>query len=216
VDARLDDSRAPVLLPNQTLASSISLPLAYDAATPYWLVPTETSGITATQNSTLPAMFDLGFGTGDADISSSRFSRFGSSLCSRTTSASYTPAGRKVAQGLWYLTPSECGPYAGAAESGQAEIELWAITKAFDPAVTSSTGDLWIYAVNPASTKPFTPRSIAAGGSSTIDVTITPQGAHGTLVSGKLYISDFLAGDLPDFLPTADEVIELPYRYMIQ
>jgi hypothetical protein len=49
----------------------------------------------------------------------------------------------------------------------------------------------------------------------TINVTITPSAATGTVVSGALYVDDLLAG-IPPYSQTAgDEVTALPYQYTV-
>jgi hypothetical protein len=83
-------------------------------------------------------------------------------------------------------------------------------TAAFDPAVTSSTGDPELAAVSdpaPAAT----PLSVAPGGSGTIAVTITPSAPRGTTVHGVLYIDTFDA-----VTGSADEVAAVPYSYTVK
>ena len=87
-------------------------------------------------------------------------------------------------------------------------------SKAFDTAVTSSTGDLELAATNPATT--FSPVVINPGQSATVNVTITPCGSSGTVVNGTLYIDDFLTNVPPYGQQGADELIGLPYSYTIK
>ena len=109
-------------------------------------------------------------------------------LCSTTESSSYAPTGGAVTAGLWDGGPTECGPYAQAAPAGTATISMDAVTKAFDPSVTTPTGDLWQVSVNPAAT--FAPVTINPGQSATVNVTITPTAAAGSAISGNLYVDD--------------------------
>ena len=88
-----------------------------------------------------------------------------------------------------------------------------AVTKAFDTAVTSATGDLWAVSTNPAAS--FSPVTINPGQSATIDVTITPNAAAGTVVSGDLYVDDFASGVPPYGQLTGDELVALPYEYTV-
>jgi len=86
-------------------------------------------------------------------------------------------------------------------------------TKAFDPAVTSAVGDFWELAVNPSA--PFGLLVIQPGQTRTINVTITPAGAAGTVVSGNLY-ADVLDGNVPPLGQAGgDELAALPYTYTI-
>jgi hypothetical protein len=79
----------------------------------------------------------------------------------------------------------------------------------FDPAVTSTTGDVWLRSIH-ASPPPSTPVTIQPGKSATIGVTITPKGPKGTVVRGTLYVDDFNT-----FTSSGDELAGIPYTYKI-
>ncbi|HEY2316358.1 MAG TPA: hypothetical protein VGH96_22315, partial [Streptosporangiaceae bacterium] len=120
----------------------------------------------------------------------------------------------EVSPGLWTLNPSEIGPYTTTgAPTVTASATFKAVTKAFDPAVSSSTGDVW-KAVEGMGTASFV--YIPAGGSRTITVHIKAGGAHGSTHSGILYVDDLtLAGFFVGFdEPNTDEVIAIPYHYI--
>ena len=88
---------------------------------------------------------------------------------------------------------------------------MTATSKAFDSAMTSDTGDLELAAINPATT--FSPVVIQPGQSATVNVTITPSGPAGSVVSGTLYVDDFLT-NVPAFgQQGADEMGAIPYTY---
>lgn len=101
----------------------------------------------------------------------------------------------------------------GPAPPGTATISASATTKAFDPAVTSPTGDLWQLSTNPSAS--FTPVEIDPGQTATINVTITPNAAPGTVVSGNLYVDDYASGVPPYGQLTGDELAAIPYEYTI-
>jgi Subtilase family/Peptidase inhibitor I9 len=207
IDPRLNTMTALTLAPQLGTSTVISLPITGPLA--LWLVPTETSSVAVSQSSTVPAMFDWGYD--DPDIASATTG----SLCSTTASASFTPSGGTVTQGLWGATPTECGPYAAPAPAGTATLAMTAQSKAFDPAITSDTGDLWPTSINPAAA--FSPITLNPGQTGTINVTITPSGAAGTVVSGVLYVDVYDVG-VPTATyesPTGDEVAGLPYSYSI-
>jgi hypothetical protein len=174
-------------------------------------VPTEAAGITITQDSTVPAMFDYEPFPGDPDLWS--ISTTPGQLCSDTSYGINDPSGGVLTAGLWYAQPSECGPYATAAPSGTATVTETVTAKAFDPAVTSSTGDLWTMATT--GTFNVSPVTIAPGASATIDVTITPSAAAGTVVRGTLYVDDVLAAIPPYSQLSGDEVDAIPYQYTV-
>lgn len=209
IDARLNATQNLVLTDffAGTTVDSIALPNA--AGTPTWLVPTQSSSVAVSQTATLPAMFDFGPYTGDPDIASANPNA--GPLCADLASAAYKPRGGVVTAGLWYQNPSECGPYASAAAPGTAQVTMVAQTKPFDPAVTSPTGDLWLESINPAA--PLAAVTINPGQTVTINVTITPAGASGTVVRGTLYVDALVNGA---FQFTGNELAAIPYAYRIK
>jgi hypothetical protein len=208
-DARLDSSVALGLTAVPPTSGSVDLPMT--SYFPTWLVPAETSSVTVTQGSTLPAMFDFSPFSGDPDLASS--SPSAGPLCSDSASASYTPTGGQVTAGLREAGPTECGPYSGPAPSGSADISMTALTEAFDPAVSSPTGDLWEAALNPDAS--FAPVTVYPGQTSVIDVTITPSGRTGTVVKGHLYVDDYESAIPPYAQLTGDELAPPAYEYTI-
>jgi hypothetical protein len=206
IDPRLDTDTSLTLAPLTT--DTVALPASNE---PEWIVPTETSGIQLSQTSSLPAMFDLGTFPGDPDLASS--SPAAGTLCSTTASESFSPSGGTLAAGGWFALPSECGPYGAPAPAGTATVTATVTTKAFDPAVTSTTGDLWTTAVTGAFTNSAI--VIGPGASATINVTITPSAAAGTVVKGTLYVDDELAAIPPYDVPSGDELSALPYEYTV-
>jgi hypothetical protein len=207
VDPRLDATQSLSLA--AFTPSAVALPLT---TTPVvWLVPTQTSSVSVSQTSSLPAMFDFSPFAGDPDIASSH-----KALCATSESASYSPSGGTVTSGLWGAIPDECGPYASPAPAGSATLSMTVKTKPFDPDVTSSTSDLWLGSINPAAT--FSPLVLNPGQTGTISVTITPTGASGTVVSGTLYIDDVVQGVPPPAYGQSggDELTSFPYTYTIK
>jgi hypothetical protein len=114
----------------------------------------------------------------------------------------------RVTQGLWSAAPTPLGPTNGPV-SGTATLAAVAHTKAFDPAATSSTGDLWS-AANVLPSGDFAPLVLQPGRTGTITVTITPSGAKGTAVHGVLYVDTFSG-----FLFSGDEIAAIPYSYTV-
>jgi hypothetical protein len=209
IDPRLNTDETVALSAVAPTTETVSLPMTGNF--PTWIVPTETSSLNVTQTSSLPAMFDYSPFNGDPDIASSQVG--GAPLCATTATSNYAPSGGTVTAGLWEAGPTECGPYATAAPAGTATVSMSADTKAFDTAVTSPTGDLWLQSVNPSSTA--SPVVVNPGQTVTINVTITPNAAAGTVVSGHLYVDDFTSGVPPYGQQTGDELSALPYEYTV-
>ena len=82
--------------------------------------------------------------------------------------------------------------------------------------MTSNTGDIELASINPATT--FSPIVINPGRPATVNVTITPSAASGTVVSGNLYVDDFDSNVPPPVTSqqSGDEVAALPYAYTIK
>ncbi len=212
VDPRLH-ARVTLALPNQNPganAASMTLPLPSNVKGgppfPFYLVPTETSQISERLTGSAPVNFDSSYFPGDPAIEGTQSGH----------SASLTFSNSEISPGIWGLNPSEIGPYpASGAPAVTASAAFSAVTKAFDPAVTSSTGDLWSALEGLSAT--LAPVYVPAGGSATITVKIKAIGAVGSHHSGTLYVDDLtiagFAGIFGD--PNGDELLALPYNYRI-
>ena len=202
-DPRLQ-SETTVTLGPLDQATGLSLPLTGNP--PFWFMPTEASSVTVTAGATLPIMFDYGPEQGDPDLASS---------VGVTATGTFAPGdGVELPNGVWFAEPSEIGPYLAPAPPGTVSAAMQATIAAFDPNVTSSTGDIELASINPAAT--FSPIVINPGQTGTIDVTITPSGSSGTVVSGTLYVDDFLTNVPPYGQEASDEVDGLSYQYTIR
>jgi hypothetical protein len=200
-DPRLSSSQTATLAP-YTQASGLGLPLV--AGVPEWFMPTEASSVSVSATASLPIEFDYKPYPGDPDLASS---------IGVTPSGSYAPPAGNLTNGFWYAEPSEIGPYPNGAPAGTVSMAMSATFKAFDPAVTSDTGDLEQAAVDTATN--YSPTVIQPGQSATIHVTITPSGPAGSVVSGTLYVDDFLTNIPPYGQESADELAAIPYTYTI-
>jgi hypothetical protein len=209
IDPRLTTSKAYTLAP--VSPSTLTVPLPNNSFTPTFIVPTQTSSVNVSQTSSPQAMFDFSPFPGDPDIAS--HGPGAQQLCSTTETASYTPSGGQVSPGEWASDPSECGPYPAQALAGTATDAITVQAKAFDSAVTSPTGDVWLQAVTPTSSA--TPVAINPGQTVTINVTITPNAASGTVVSGDLYVDTFDGGIPPYGAASGDQMAALPYEYTV-
>jgi hypothetical protein len=214
IDARLNSTAsvplAQLFPPASSSGYTLPLGIGTDPNTPEWLVPTETSSVQAAAIATLPVLFDWGAGQGDPRL-------FAAPTSSHSAAGSYTPTGGVVTPGVWFANPTEIGPYSSAAPEGFVNASMTVTMKNFDPAVTSDSGDLWLVAVEGlAGFGSFTPVIINPGESGVINVTITPAGASGTVVSGNLYVNDYVGNVPPYEQTTGDELAAIPYAYTIQ
>ncbi|HTW01955.1 MAG TPA: hypothetical protein VMF87_16775 [Streptosporangiaceae bacterium] len=208
IDPRLDQS-ATMTLAGQDQITGVALPMI--DGEPDWFVPTEASSASTTSTASLPIMFDWGPFQGNPDIASHNPGP--GPLCATTESASENPPGGTIQNGFWGSAPTECGPYSGPAPAGTVDSAMSVVAKQFDTSVTSATGDLELAAINPAASA--TPVVINPGQSATVDVTITPSAAPGTVVTGTLYVDDIL-NDIPPYGQFAvNELSGLPYSYTV-
>ena len=210
VDARLD--RSVQLRLSSSTGSTVRVPVP-STTVPQYLVPSHTTSITAAVSAKRPIFFDYSWAFGDPDLISS------SAPFSDSATGSYSAA--FVAPGDWIITPFQDGPDGvNGVTPVTAETSLTATTAAFDPAVTSTAGDLWRASTNLAA--PL--KAVVVGPGRTVDfsVTITPSGAIGSVVSGTLYIDDFSPSDAnvtqnsqPGISPTASDIAAFAYQYRV-
>jgi hypothetical protein len=207
LDPRLT-SLEPYLLQPQNQVSGVTLPIPSTVNPPEWLVPTMTHSVSASASSLVPVMFDFSPSPGDPDEASS------SGL---TANASY-PFGSAltpVTQGLWFTVPSEVGPYpAGGATAATVTTSMSAVTQQFDTSATPATGDFWRFAVAPlAASASYNLFIVNPGQTRAISLTVKPAASSGTVVSGILYIDDFV--DSLQFL-SGSQLEAIPYSYTVK
>ena len=184
---------------------------------PYYFVPTQTTQLQGSISGSAPVTFDMEYFPGDPDISPGINSRWQTSGGIHGDNASVTLTEPVISAGLWLLNPAEEGPFTSpnGAPAVTANANVSVVTKAFDPFITSTTGDFWA-AVEGQSQTQFAPQWVAPGASTTITVTISPSAPPGTRVSGNLYVDDYsLASQFGVDLPNADELAAIPYSYTI-
>jgi hypothetical protein len=199
--------------------AAVQVPLSGASSLPLFLVPSHTSAIdaTASVDGSTPIMLDAQAPAGDPDIGSNTGASVSGSFSSDP-----------VAAGAWDVAPDVVGPFgAMGVPNENATTGMTTTSNAFDPAVTSSTGDMWQGSVNPSALSGLSPVVIGPGQTGTITVTITPSGSSGSQNSGTLYVD---AEDLFQFQvntnvvnlntgnpePNGSEVAAIPYRYTVK
>jgi hypothetical protein len=219
VDPRLNQNvtiSLPDIFGSET---GMSLPLPGGLSFPVYLVPSQTSQLQASLTGSAPVTFDLDYFPGDPDITPGINNRWSTQGGIHGDNANVTLNEPEVSPGLWLLNPAEFGPFpAQGAPLVTASANLNAVTQAFDPWMTSNTGDLWssfngLLGQSPAD---FNPVWVAPGASTTIAVSVSPTGPPGTHVSGTLYVDDFTLGaQFNSGLYESDELAAIPYSYNI-
>lgn len=215
VDARTNrvETLTPVAVQGGT---EVDLP-ADPSAAPVFLAPPDTSQLTVTTTSTVPAQVELQGSAAGFDV----FGDLESAQHGATTSIA-TVGEREgyVSKGIWFGSLEEIGPFGSeGARPGHATYTASLRANGFDRAVTSSTGDPFDLAVDPNGTG-GTPTIIQPGATATITVTITPSGRSGDTLAGHLNLVTVPvlptgATALP-FNGTGEVLAVLPYTYRIR
>ncbi|TAM93564.1 MAG: hypothetical protein EPN43_00495 [Jatrophihabitans sp.] len=216
LDPRTSDTRT-VLLPDLNGSDqNMSLPLPPGLSFPVYLMPPDTSGLTATLSGSAAVTFDVQPFTGDPDLSPALPAPgvIGSQGAGGA-SLSFTTAG-ELMPGYWLLNPSEFGPYGAAgAPAVTASATFSALTLGFDPTVSSATGDLWSVVDGPGGA--LAPLYLLPGQSATIPFQITPSAAPGSVVSGSVRVDDTFLNDVAvgGTFTGGDELASVPYTYVV-
>jgi hypothetical protein len=161
--ARLKRRVPQVLLGSDV--NAVPLPLSLFAQ-PNWLVPTDTDVLTVVAKGTVPIAMDVSAANGDPDV-------LGGSFGDASFATLIAP---EIAPGFFFALPEATGPFPAGGVGRGATVNLAAVanTNPFDSAVSASSGDVWAQSVNASA--PYTPLSLAPGGSGSITLTITPTG----------------------------------------
>ena len=209
VDGRLDQTTTI----NLAAITANTVPVPLTTAPPEYVVPSHTTSITAGASASSPIFFDYSQVFGDPDLISVA-PPFGTNPTGTFTSAA-------VEDGVWAITPFQDGPDGKRGVPPViTQTSMTATTNAFDPAVSSPTGDVWLESINPNTT--VAPVVVDPGQSVTIPVTIIPSGTPGTTVSGTLYLDDasLIGGAVTENaltgeFPQGSDVASFAYAYTI-
>ena len=194
VDPRLNGKVPQLLLGSDV--NNVPLPLSL-AAQPNWLVPTNTNALVVGAQGTVPITMDVSWAFGDPDV-------LGLSSGNDSVAALAAP---EVAPGFFFGIPEATGPFTSAT-NGTVNLAAVANTNPFDPAVTSTSGDVWAQSVNASA--PYTPVTLAPGQTATITVTITPSAPKGTVVRGFIGVDTLNLATV-----SGDERVNIPYTYTV-
>jgi hypothetical protein len=204
-------------LPSVVIQGSpeVDLP-ANPADAPIYMAPPDTKRFTIVTHSTLPAQVEMqGSAAGFDIVGDLKRAQNGST----TSIATVGERHGSVSKGIWFGSIQEIGPFGPeGAQPGHTSFSASFLTNGFDSTVTSSTGDPFDFSVDPAGTG-GNPVIIQPGQTATIQVTITPSGNRGQVVSGHLNLVTIPL--LPTgitalpFNGTGETIATLPYTYRI-
>ncbi|WP_329568645.1 peptidase [Kitasatospora sp. NBC_01266] len=214
-DGRLNNR---VDLPLQPIGASatITLPQTTSTTTPTFMVPPGTDKVTAVAASTTPAQLEFSGPTSSPDLFGDlKKAQNGSTISTVTDSGS---SAQPIVPGLWGTYAQQIGPFPDSgAPAGSTTLTASAHTLAFDPALTSSTGDPFAAAYN-ATAPAVTPVVLKPGATGSLQITLTPQGAKGSQVHGVLYLVTAPVGTpvANSALSTTGSVLaQIPYSYTV-
>jgi hypothetical protein len=198
VDPRLSQKVFQQVLGYQN--TNVPLPLSLDAQ-PYFFVPPNSDLFAVVAQGTAPLQMEISQPFGDPDV-------LGTPLPGNFDVAIATAP--ELAPSQWFALPEGQGPFPPNG-IGKATVNLAGAvnTNAFDRAVTSSSGDVWLQlAID--NTAPFTPLTLNSGETGTIRVTVTPNAPKGTVVHGFVEVET-----ISNFTPSGDEIVSIPYTYRV-
>jgi hypothetical protein len=204
LDARLNQT-VTFKLKSLTLSKNLPLPLAVNAQIPQWIVPTDTTSVTATASATAPVTFDMSPYLGNFEGELNGDPQVGATSSGDVATASISAG--VLTPGDWNVDPALTGTFKSkASQGGKVTLSMSATTLAFDTAVHTNYGDLW------SGDNSVTPVIVGPGQTITLYATISPTTAGS--VNGTLFIDT--ASDISPFgqpVPVGDQVAAIPYAY---
>jgi hypothetical protein len=172
------------------------LPITDPTLIPQFVVPPFSTRLDMAATSTVPINFDTSPSFGFPELTSVQHG----------SAAVVSYQAPDIPASIWSLPPTEITT--GLATQTTFSSGADAVTKAFDPAVDSSTGNIW--SALEGLTPNYTPLVLQPGQSGDITVTITPNGSRGTVVRGFVAVETFNFNTI-----SSDQLIQLPYAYRI-
>lgn len=213
------DPRTPKYATRQLTAQSGSTSVSLPATAPNgpsYLVPPDTTQLTVTSSSSVPAEVDV-LGPGDSAEAA------GATTSGTTLSiarASESGSGAYLARGLWSTDVEELGPFTDPEPGGTAHVTASIRTRTFDHTITTKYADPAQRAFQPSLSLRGKLLEIPSGQTRTIVVHLRPTAKRGTHVSGVINlvtVAGAVAGSSTVPLTSTGEVAAaVPYRYTVR
>jgi hypothetical protein len=195
IDPRLNQDQV-LSLSSLAETTGLALPVTDPSLVPQFVVPPFSTRLDVEAATTVPIDFTTSPDFGAPEV-----------LSSTGNDAIATYTAPDIPASIWACPPTEIGP--GPATATTYDCGADATTKAFDPSVTSSTGNIWSALEN--LTSDYTPLILQPGQSGDITVTIAPTGSPGQSVSGFLAVETFSFDTV-----SSDQVASIPYSYSLR
>jgi hypothetical protein len=195
IDPRLNQNEVLSLATLTTSSGELPITDTASPSIPQFLVPPFSTRLDVAASSTVPIDFTTSPAFGSPEI-----------LSSTGDQAVVTYTAPDIPASAWSCPPTEIGP--GPSTPAPFSCGADAVTAAFDPAVTSSTGNAW--SAFEGVTDTYDPLVLQPGQSGDITVTFTPTGPRGSAVSGFLAVETFNYNTL-----SSDQVASIPYSYRV-
>ena len=138
-DGRLNNTGNIALTELSGTPQPIDLPVAPGIA-PRWQVPPDVTQFSVAAVATTGVNLDLFYTSGNPDVYAANVN----------DSATVNVNAPQVSPGLWASDIGQTGPFDGPAPHGTFTISATARGQLFDPAVSSTTGDVWAAGVDPS------------------------------------------------------------------
>ena len=150
-DGRLNQTGDMTLTELSGVPQPIDLPLA-PGISPNWQVPTDVTHLAISAVADTGVNLDINFVSGSPEIYSANVNN----------SATSVSDAARVSAGGWSAGVGQTGPFNGPAPAGHVTLTAVVHGQLFDPAVTSTTFDIWALGIDPSQNAALAARIAAA------------------------------------------------------
>lgn len=195
VDPRQDQS-AVIPLASLVTPTGVPLPVSDTSTVPQFIVPPFSTAVQIAAQSTVPITMNTSPAFGTPAVAA----------VSSGDTAVATLFSPDIPASVWSCAPSEQGPFAAPVSPTTFDCGAAAQLAAFDPDVSSTTGNIW--SALEGITGTYDPLMLQPGQSGVIQVGFTGSGPNGKKVTGVLHVESFNFGSV-----SSDQIAAIPYSY---